>query len=184
MTSAGPALPAAAPPRTTRRTDDLQSANPTSCNQCRAFCSALRDLAAHQQRHGDVLHGGEFRQEIVKLPDKSEFAAAKLSGISLPTASPNQIGRSIRHLRKRYQELRGCATRYSFPRPIHLQSRAFRRDCTSNDKFSKSTNSEGPERNAFLQVYRSQQLVLCFRCRCTPRRSKFELNPIATLVPY
>jgi len=44
----------------------------------------LRIAASHraqQQRHGNVLQGGEFRQKIVKLLDKPDFAVPKIGRI-------------------------------------------------------------------------------------------------------
>src|SRR5580698_4346979 len=35
-----------------------------------------------QQRHRDVLQRGEFRQEVMKLPDVADFAVAKSGGLS------------------------------------------------------------------------------------------------------
>ena len=36
--------------------------------------------AAGQQRHSNILQGGKFRQQIVKLPDKADLAIAKFGG--------------------------------------------------------------------------------------------------------
>src|SRR5271157_2085055 len=36
--------------------------------------------AAHQQRHGDILGGSEFRQQVMELPNKSQLSTAKFRG--------------------------------------------------------------------------------------------------------
>ena len=39
-------------------------------------------FAPGKQRHGDVLQRGEFRQEVMELPDVADFAVAKSGGLS------------------------------------------------------------------------------------------------------
>ncbi len=46
------------------------------------FCGRQR-LPARQQRHSNILQGGEFRQQIMELPDVADFAVTKLGGVIL-----------------------------------------------------------------------------------------------------
>src|ERR1022692_1349117 len=48
--------------------------------------------AAHQQRHGHILNRGKLRQQIMKLPDKSKFAAAKLRRIFFREFTQIELG--------------------------------------------------------------------------------------------
>src|SRR5205807_6988338 len=36
--------------------------------------------ATHQERHGSILLGRKFRQQVVKLPDKADLAVAETGG--------------------------------------------------------------------------------------------------------
>jgi len=47
------------------------------------FFGGSQRLPAGQQGHGDILQCGEFRQQVVKLPDVADLAIAKLSGFIL-----------------------------------------------------------------------------------------------------
>src|SRR5690242_18978969 len=39
-----------------------------------------RRSSAHQERHGYILQCRKFRQQVVKLPDKSDFAVTEIGG--------------------------------------------------------------------------------------------------------
>ena len=56
---------------------------------CGVGLNRLPRLPAQQQRHGHILKGRELGKQVMKLPYKSQFAAAKLSRCIV--GEPSQI---------------------------------------------------------------------------------------------
>src|SRR5579863_1303821 len=62
-------------------------AEPDALEEPTGRLARLRHLdAAHEKGHGDVLQGGELRQEVMELVDESERAVAQLAPLLLAQA--------------------------------------------------------------------------------------------------
>src|SRR5207245_116256 len=101
------------------------------CQPLRRFllCLGFRS-SPHQQWHGDVLKRGEFRQQIVKLPNEADFAVTKISSSVLGKRTQAQVGavyftcrRLIKRSKYMYQSAfsgRGCSDNRQHLSPCKL----------------------------------------------------------------
>lgn len=78
--------------------------------------------ASHQKRHGNVLNSGELRQQVVKLPNKTQFAVPKICGFVFTKRTQAQLGEVY------------FAGGWPIKRPDNVQQRAFARPGLAHDR--------------------------------------------------
>ena len=103
----------------------------------------LPGLPSHQQRHGNIFQRREFRQQIVKLPDKADFAVAKFCGFVLRTTNSSRKLAQYTSPAEALSRAPRMCNKVLFPHPIRPQSRA---SLLASPQTTDSQRAPGPIR--------------------------------------
>src|SRR5216117_139390 len=136
----------------------------------RCFClRLLTGNVPQQQRHGHILQSRKFRQQVMELPNKAEFAVTKL-GSAISDSELNRKWAQYTSPAEALSRAPRMCNRVLFPAPDSPTMASISPSVTWNERFSKSTRSDSPERKTFFRASTRRIGSLSFRCKCLAPR--------------